>query len=435
MSTCLVSFLWYVTMVLLHFMKQIIGLLNGTKFFETLFKWQIIDEADRVLAAGMADQLRQIAEQVRPDVQAAFFSATLPESVADFAKTWMIVRPSAVRIGTTDHEQTAANSRRSARGCASLGEAHSAAEAQSVAALLPTSSSHLSEKETIPAEAVLASVKAEPRDFDDEVCPESTLDSESAARVRSSLAVSRDVVQTVQVCASHKKGRKMLRFIEQERREDPSTPILVFCNKISTVGIVSKQISKELRASAVAATDVHKSGGYIGLGNGVAALHGKMPQCDREAALRSFAKPGGAISILVATDVAARGLHVPRLRHVLNYDFPPSLEQYVHRIGRVGRLGQNQGEQIEDDQAKIREGKALSFFTRNLAPLAPALVHLLQECGQAVDPNLVDLAQSPAEATDAPSTRGGAKPGSAKGKNNGAPADSESSTSVDIRSM
>ncbi|EGB10502.1 hypothetical protein AURANDRAFT_7954, partial [Aureococcus anophagefferens] len=106
--------------------------------------------------------------------------------------------------------------------------------------------------------------------------------------------------------------------------------------------------------------------------NTVALLHGKLPQRDRDAALLNFR--AGKTNVLVATDVASRGLHVSRLNVVVNWDFPTNLEAYTHRVGRAGRDGE--------------PATALSFFTRNLIPLAPALVALLTDAGQAVDPQL-----------------------------------------------
>ncbi len=74
-----------------------------------------------------------------------------------------------------------------------------------------------------------------------------------------------------------------------------------------------------------------------GLGQGAAALHGGMNQEQRDAVLGRF--KGGELRLLVATDVAARGLHVDGLSHVVNFDLPVSPEPYVHRIGRTGRAG------------------------------------------------------------------------------------------------
>jgi len=70
-----------------------------------------------------------------------------------------------------------------------------------------------------------------------------------------------------------------------------------------------------------------------------AALHGDISQVMRERVLRSFR--AGQIEVLVATDVAARGLDVPEVSHVINFDIPPDPEYYVHRIGRTGRSGRS----------------------------------------------------------------------------------------------
>ncbi len=78
-------------------------------------------------------------------------------------------------------------------------------------------------------------------------------------------------------------------------------------------------------------------------GFAVAALNGDMQQKDRERTVTRL--KGGQIDILVATDVAARGLDVERISHVVNYDVPYDTESYVHRIGRTGRAGRN-GEAI-----------------------------------------------------------------------------------------
>ncbi|MBK8181656.1 MAG: DEAD/DEAH box helicase [Candidatus Competibacteraceae bacterium] len=78
--------------------------------------------------------------------------------------------------------------------------------------------------------------------------------------------------------------------------------------------------------------------GYL-LGNGYEAevLSGDIPQNKRLRLLESFQR--GALPILVATDVAARGLHIPDVTHVINFDLPQDREDYVHRIGRTARIG------------------------------------------------------------------------------------------------
>ncbi len=80
-------------------------------------------------------------------------------------------------------------------------------------------------------------------------------------------------------------------------------------------------------------------------GHRVATLSGDVPQAKRERLLARFQK--GDIEMLVATDVAARGLHIPAVTHVFNFDLPQDAEDYVHRIGRTARLG--------------AEGDAISF--------------------------------------------------------------------------
>ncbi len=80
-------------------------------------------------------------------------------------------------------------------------------------------------------------------------------------------------------------------------------------------------------------------------GNGIesAVLSGDVPQTKRQRLLLRFQR--GELPVLVATDVAARGLHIPDVSHVFNYDLPQDAEDYVHRIGRTARLG-NEGDAI-----------------------------------------------------------------------------------------
>jgi ATP-dependent RNA helicase RhlE len=72
-------------------------------------------------------------------------------------------------------------------------------------------------------------------------------------------------------------------------------------------------------------------------GHKAAAIHGNKSQNARQAALKGFAS--GQTRILVATDIAARGIDVPGITHVINYELPDDAENYVHRIGRTGRNG------------------------------------------------------------------------------------------------
>lgn len=104
------------------------------------------------------------------------------------------------------------------------------------------------------------------------------------------------------------------------------------------------------------------------MGYPVTSIHGDRTQREREEALRRFRS--GQTPILVATAVAARGLDIPHVRHVINFDLPSDVEEYVHRIGRTGRMG--------------NLGVATSFFNDNNRGLARELVQLLVEAKQDV---------------------------------------------------
>jgi ATP-dependent RNA helicase DeaD len=105
-------------------------------------------------------------------------------------------------------------------------------------------------------------------------------------------------------------------------------------------------------------------------GFSAAAINGDIPQAVRERTIAALKRGGGnGIDILVATDVAARGLDVERISHVLNYDIPHDNESYVHRIGRTGRAG--------------RSGSALLF-------VSPRERHLLKSIEKATRQKLVE---------------------------------------------
>lgn len=85
---------------------------------------------------------------------------------------------------------------------------------------------------------------------------------------------------------------------------------------------------------------------------------------------------------MVATDVASRGLDIPHVAHVINFDLPRDVDDYVHRIGRTGRAGQS--------------GLATAFFSNKNMPMAKALVSLLQEAKQEVPSWLLQCSESSA---------------------------------------
>ncbi|CEM21907.1 unnamed protein product [Vitrella brassicaformis CCMP3155] len=98
------------------------------------------------------------------------------------------------------------------------------------------------------------------------------------------------------------------------------------------------------------------------------SIHGDRSQFEREEALRAF--KSGDCPILVATDVAARGLDIPNVKQVINYDLPNNIDDYVHRIGRTGRAGNT--------------GTAISFVNETNRPILRDLLGLLEEAQQEV---------------------------------------------------
>ena len=171
-----------------------------------------------------------------------------------------------------------------------------------------------------------------------------------------------DVEQVVHVCAEHKKPKKLLKYLQNVFKENSSglrvrlrPMVLIFCNRIKTVKFVADFLGRHEFTAGI--------------------LHGEMPQMARERVLANFR--ANKLTLLVATDVVSRGMDIKKLGNVVNYDMPPTMEQYIHRIGRTGRMG--------------AEGFAYTFFTRHFLKLAPALVEYLESCEQKVDPNLIKL--------------------------------------------
>ena len=104
-------------------------------------------------------------------------------------------------------------------------------------------------------------------------------------------------------------------------------------------------------------------------GLSAAAMHGNKSQGARTRVLRNFKK--GIVRVLVATDIASRGLDIDQLPHVVNFDLPQAAEDYVHRIGRTGRAGQ-EGEAIS--LVCVDEHKMLSSIERSLKIDIPRVV-------------------------------------------------------------
>ncbi|KAH0837203.1 ATP-dependent RNA helicase dbp2 [Fonsecaea pedrosoi] len=110
---------------------------------------------------------------------------------------------------------------------------------------------------------------------------------------------------------------------------------------------------------------------------GTKPIHGDKQQNERDWVLNEFKT--GKSPIMVATDVASRGIDVRDITHVLNYDYPNNSEDYVHRIGRTGRAG--------------KKGTAITLFTTENAKQARDLLSVLQESKQSIEPRLAEMAR------------------------------------------
>ena len=103
-------------------------------------------------------------------------------------------------------------------------------------------------------------------------------------------------------------------------------------------------------------------------GHAVASLHGAMPQGRRNRTLTALRR--GDLRVLVATDVAARGIDVPTISHVINYGLPMKAEDYVHRIGRTGRAGRNGLAVTLAERADTGMVRRIQHFTTQNIPVA-----------------------------------------------------------------
>jgi superfamily II DNA/RNA helicase len=173
-----------------------------------------------------------------------------------------------------------------------------------------------------------------------------------------------NLTQVLHVCAEHKKARKLITTLQSLRKDSKKKAGLgiIFFNRIKTLQFASKLLQKNQIACL--------------------ELHSQMPQDKRERAVQTFSS--GRIALLLATDVAARGLHIDYIKTIVNYDFPSNLEQYIHRCGRAGRNNHHDSSDT---------GVVYSFFTRNFSVMAKDLVALLRATNQHVDPNLLELAK------------------------------------------
>ena len=160
------------------------------------------------------------------------------------------------------------------------------------------------------------------------------------------------VEQVVEFVHSYQKPKKLLETL----RSTQAPPVLVFCNEIHTVNKVTEHLRRE---------QFH-----------VAGLHSEREQSIRFKILDTLRK--GGVDVLVTTDLASRGINVPDITHIINYDMPLTIEGYVHRCGRTARWKQ--------------AGRATSFLTLD-CKIASELKDLLIDLGQPVPAALEDTKQ------------------------------------------
>ena len=178
------------------------------------------------------------------------------------------------------------------------------------------------------------------------------------------LRANRNVKQVVEVLDSMAKEGRLRELV---REYSPSNHfnttgmkdnrILIFCLYKKECDRIEKMLRKML------------SGAIKGIGS----LHGDMSQPLRTASIQEFKK--GNLPVLVATDVAARGLDIPDVKLVINYTFPLTAEDYVHRIGRTGRAG--------------KEGLSITLFTDHDKARAGELVNVLRAADQKIPEELL----------------------------------------------
>jgi len=164
-----------------------------------------------------------------------------------------------------------------------------------------------------------------------------------------------NITQVVDVCSEFDKRNKLLKHLDQISNENAK--VLIFVSTKRTADDITKYLRQD---------------GWPAL-----AIHGDKEQRERDWVLSEF--KNGRSPILIATDVASRGIDVKDIGYVINYDFPNNCEDYVHRIGRTGRAG--------------RKGTAFTYFTTENAKAASELIAILQDAKQVIPPQLEEMAR------------------------------------------
>merc|ERR1712039_385922 len=166
------------------------------------------------------------------------------------------------------------------------------------------------------------------------------------------LRAAHTIRQYVEVCQEHDKRGRLKRLLEKVM---DGSKILIF----SSTKRDGDTLTREMRLD-----------GWPAL-----CIHGDKKQEELDWVLKEF--KSGKSPILVATDVASRGLDVKDIKYVINYDFPNQIEDYIHRVGRTGRAGAT--------------GSSYTFFTQDKFRHANDLINVLKEANQPVPDELAKL--------------------------------------------
>ncbi|GAB4841782.1 DEAD-box ATP-dependent RNA helicase 24 [Ancistrocladus abbreviatus] len=189
-----------------------------------------------------------------------------------------------------------------------------------------------------------------------------------------------DISQVVHVLPSD--AEKLPWLLEKLPGMIDEGDVLVFASKKATVDEIESQLSQK--------------------GFRVAALHGDKDQASRMETLQKF--KAGTYHVLIATDVAARGLDIKSIKSVVNFDIARDMDMHVHRIGRTGRAGD-------------KDGVAYTLITQKEARFAGELVNSLITAGQNVSTELMDLAMKDGRfRSKRDSRKGGGKKGKGRGR-------------------
>lgn len=171
------------------------------------------------------------------------------------------------------------------------------------------------------------------------------------------LSANHNILQIVDICQEHEKENKLNVLLQEiGQNQDPGAKTIIFVETKRKAESITRNIRR--------------------YGWPAVCMHGDKTQQERDEVLYQFKE--GRSSILVATDVAARGLDVDGIKYVINFDYPNSSEDYIHRIGRTGR-----------SKAK---GTSYAFFTPSNSRQAKDLVSVLQEANQLISPQLQSMA-------------------------------------------